>query len=57
MGLFSRDPAKKLQKRYQEKMKAAMDALRNGDVRTNAALVAEADTIKAEIDRLAENPD
>ena len=48
--LFKRDPTKKLKKAYQTKMEAAMKALRQGDVRTNALLVAEAEKIKAEID-------
>jgi len=56
MQLFKRDPAKKLKKRYQEKMQAAMLALRNGDVRQNATLVAEADELKAELDRLTGEP-
>ncbi len=55
MPLFKRDPTKKLKKRYQEKMQAAMVALRNGDVRQNASLVAEADELKAQLDRLIAN--
>lgn len=55
MPLFKRDPTKKLNKRYQDKMKAAMQALRNGDVRENAVLVAEAEELKAELDRLGAN--
>lgn len=51
--MFKRDPSKKLKKEYQQKMEAAMRAMRNGDVRQNALLVAEADKIKAELDRLA----
>ena len=52
MAWFKSDPSKKLKKSYQQKMEAAMVALRNGDVRQNALLVAEADEIKLEIDRL-----
>jgi len=52
MPLFRRDPLKKLRKTYQEKLEAAMHAMRNGDVRQNALLIAEADQIKAEIDVL-----
>ena len=51
MPLFRRDPVKKLQKSYQQKMEAAMQAMRNGDIRQNAQLVAEAEKIRAEIDR------
>ena len=51
MPLFRRDPVRKLQKSYQQKMEAAMQAMRNGDVRRNALLVAEAEKIRQEIDR------
>ena len=50
--MFRRNPVKKLQKAYQQKMEAAMHAMRKGDVRQNALLVAEADAILAEIDRI-----
>lgn len=50
--LFKRDPAKKLRKSYKAKMEAAMHAMRQGDVRSNAMLVAEAEKIKEELDRL-----
>ena len=53
MNLFKRDPAKKLKKAYQAKMEAAMHAMRRGDVRENALLVAEAEKIKLELDALA----
>lgn len=52
MNWFKRDPKKQLQKTYEQKMAAAMQAMRRGDVRENAMLVAEAESIKAEIDRL-----
>ena len=55
MALFRRDPTKKLKKVYNQKMDAAMHAMRRGDVRQNAMLVAEADKIQVEID-LVENP-
>lgn len=51
MPLFRRDPVKKLQKSYQQKMEAAMQAMRNGDVRQNALLVAQAEKIRQEIDQ------
>lgn len=53
MPLFKRDPKKKLQKAYQQKMETAMHAMRKGDVRQNAILVAEAEQIKAELDKNA----
>ena len=51
MSLFKRDPTKKLKKAYQQKMEAAMHAMRRGDVRENAMLVAEAEKIRAEIEK------
>jgi hypothetical protein len=49
MPLFKRDPAKKLKKTYQLKLESAMHAMRRGDVRENARLVAEAELIQKEI--------
>jgi hypothetical protein len=51
MPLFKRDPRKKLTKAYEQKMQAAMQAMRKGDVRQNALLVAEAEQIKVELDK------
>ena len=53
MPLFKKDPKKKLTKAYEQKMQAAMLAMRNGDVRQNALLVAEAEQIKVELDKIA----
>jgi len=44
--LFRRDPTKKLEKAYQQKMEEAMHAIRRGDVRE----LAEADP-RARLDR------
>lgn len=52
MPLFKRDPKKQLQKSYEKKLEAAMHAMRNGDIRRNAELTAEADALKAELDKL-----
>lgn len=52
MSLFKRDPKKKLQKSYHQKLEAAMHAMRNGDIKKNAALTAEAEEIKAALDEL-----
>ena len=52
MNIFNRDPTKKLKKAYQQKLEAAMHAMRRGDVRENAMLEAQAQTIKAEIDKI-----
>jgi hypothetical protein len=52
MPWFKRDPRKKLEKEYDRKLEAAMQAMRRGDIRQNAALTEEAEAIKAEIDKL-----
>ena len=52
MPLFKRDPSKKLRKEYQQKLESAMHAMRRGDIRENAKLVAEAEEIKAQIDNV-----
>ncbi len=41
LGLFKRDPKKKLQQAYERKLQAAMEASRNGDMRANATLTEE----------------
>jgi hypothetical protein len=48
--LLKRDPTKKLKKAYQQKLESAMHAMRRGDVRENARLVAEAEKLKEAID-------
>jgi hypothetical protein len=48
--LLNRDPAKKLKKAYQQKLESAMHAMRRGDVRENARLVAEAEKMKKAIE-------
>jgi hypothetical protein len=53
MQLFKRDPRKKLEKAYRQKMEAAMHAMRRGDVRGNAELFAEAEQIRLELEKLA----
>jgi len=54
--LFNRDPTKKLEKAYQQKMEAAMHAIRRGDVRENARLVVEAEKLKAAIEEARTGP-
>lgn len=44
-GLFKKDPAKKLRKAYSAKLEAAMQAQRNGDIRTYSLLSEEADAL------------
>lgn len=52
MPLFKRDPSKKLKKEYQKKLESAMHAMRRGDIRENAKLVAEAEVIKMQINEV-----
>ena len=52
MPLFKRDPAKKLRKTYEQKLESAMHAMRRGDIRENARLVAEAEEIRKDIEAL-----
>ncbi|NWN82196.1 MAG: Lacal_2735 family protein [Halomonas sp.] len=52
LGRFRTDPAKKLQKTYEQKLEQAMQAARNGDMRANASLTEEAEALRAEIKRL-----
>lgn len=51
-GLFKKDPAKKLQKEYEELMKKAVEAQRNGKMELFANLSAKADQICKELDKL-----
>ncbi len=52
MPFFQRDPVKKLRKAHKQKLEAAMLAMRAGDIRKNAELFAEAETIREEIEKL-----
>lgn len=45
------DPVRKLQEAYERKLEQAMQAARNGDMRSNAALSEEAEALRAEIDK------
>ncbi len=48
-SFFKKDPLKKLNKAYYQKLEQAMLAQRNGDMRSYAALTAEAETINQQI--------
>ncbi|MGM0693092.1 MAG: DUF6435 family protein [Pseudomonadota bacterium] len=50
-GFLKSDPAKKLQKAYEQKLEQAMQAARNGDMRANASLTEEAEALRKEIDK------
>lgn len=52
-GFLRRDPLKLAEKQYAQKLEAARDAQRKGDMALFAALTAESEQIAAEIDRLA----
>ena len=51
-SLFKKDPIKKLNKRYEEKLEQAMHAQRNGDIKSYAMITAEAEKINDEIKAL-----
>ncbi|MGB0944479.1 MAG: DUF6435 family protein [Marinomonas sp.] len=51
-SLFKRDPLKKLNKDYDQKLEEAFLAQRNGDIRAYADLTNEAEMIKNEIERI-----
>jgi len=48
-SMFKRDPIKKLDKLYERKLEEAMNAQRNGDIKSYAMLTAEAENIKQQI--------
>ncbi len=50
-GLFKKDPIKKLEKQYQDKLEEAMHAQRNGDIRSYSMLTKEADTLLKSIEK------
>lgn len=52
MGLFKKDPAKKLRKSYERKLKEAMQLQRGGDIKGYAAAMAEAESIEKGLLRL-----
>lgn len=49
LSLFKRDPVKKLKKAYMQKLEQAMNAQRNGDIRTYSAITQEAEILHKEI--------
>lgn len=51
-GIFKSDPRKKLEKAYAEKLEAARDAQRSGDIKLYAKLTAEAEEIIKQIESL-----
>lgn len=51
-GLFKKDPVKKIKKAYHDKLEKAMLAQRGGDIRTYSMLTAEAEDLRAEMEKL-----
>jgi hypothetical protein len=51
-SLFKRDPAKKLRKAYMAKLEKAMQAQRNGDIKSYSFMTNEADVMHKEIMKL-----
>lgn len=51
-GLFKSDPSKKLRKAYNAKLEAAMQAQRNGDIRSYSTLSQEADALWKQLEPL-----
>ena len=52
LSFLKRDPTKKLTKQYYVKLEQAMLAQRKGDIRLYSSITAEAEALKADIDRL-----
>jgi hypothetical protein len=52
LGFLKSDPKKKLQKEYEAKLQKAMEAQRNGDLRTQGTLMEEAEKIYAELQKI-----
>lgn len=50
--LFKKDPVAVLKKQYADKLEAALQSQRNGDIKTYSMLTQEAEKILAEIDQL-----
>ncbi len=51
LGFLKGDPTKKLQKAYEAKLEKALQAQRNGDLRTHGTLMEEAEAIYADLQK------
>lgn len=51
-SFFKKDPIKKLDKLYKDKLEQAMHAQRNGDIRSYSMITAEAEKINDQITQL-----
>lgn len=54
-GLFKKDPKKKLDQEYLQLLEQAMQAQRNGDIRTYSELTEKAEAKRQEIEALGES--
>ncbi len=52
LSFLKRDPTNKLTKQYCVKLEQAMLAQRKGDIRLYSSITAEAEALKADIDRI-----
>ena len=48
-SIFKKDPIKKLDKQYENKLELAMNFQRNGDMKSYAKCTAEAEKLRAQI--------
>lgn len=53
-SFFKKDPLKKLNKLYLQKLEQAMHAQRNGDIRSYSTITSEAEEIRIEMETLQE---
>jgi len=51
-SLFKKDPIKKLNKAYFQKLETAMLAQRNGDIKSYSMITSEAEIIRKELEAL-----
>ena len=51
-SLFKKNPEKKLQQKYEQLMKQAIDAQRRGDIEGYSNLSAQADGVAKELDKI-----
>jgi hypothetical protein len=52
LSIFKKDPIKKLRKAYMAKLEQAMNAQRNGDIKSYSFISSEADVMYKEIMKL-----
>jgi len=55
-GIFNSNPSKKMRKQYNILLEKAMQAQRNGDMKTYAKLTEESETLWGEIEALEKQP-